>query len=350
MNLVLAAAGVVLLVTTMLDVVRTIFVFTPAGGPLTRRMAQGAWRLLSPPRRGRGALYIGPFILLATVTVWLLLTWLAWVLVFYGESGSVVNSQTGEPAPFWARVYFAGFGVFTLGVGDYVPEGAPWQLLTVASAALGFCVITLSITFVLPVVQSVTERRALASRINHMGATPAALLTRHWDGQGFGSLESRLGDLVSDLALLEQRHKTYPILHYFAEDEPQVAAVVALPRLDEALSLLSLVVPGTRPDEALVADIRSIIGDYLDTVAEIHDDFSASAPPSPDLSPVRSAGIPLAAGAASATQAGRDTERRRRLNALVIGHGWDWRQVAGADRPDTGQADTRQEGELDGTR
>lgn len=82
-----------------------------------------------------------------TLGTWLLLLWAGWTLVFSASPEAVLQDPEGVPADGWARAYFAGFSVFTLGVGDYVPNGPVWQLLTVVAVVSGLALTTMAITY-----------------------------------------------------------------------------------------------------------------------------------------------------------------------------------------------------------
>ena len=323
--LVFGGLGWLLLLVTLGDVVTTTLIFNSRGGLLTRYVAKALWRTAGHALRGGSAAkYVGPLILGLTVAVWLLLTWVAWLLIFYGAQDAVLSAESGQPAGLVARLYFAGFSLFTLGVGDYVPKEGVWQVLTAVSSAIGFAIITLSITFVLPVVQSVTERRALANQVNGWGDTPEQVLVRHWNGSDFGPLETRLLNLSSTLTLLEQRHYTYPVLHHYVESERTVSAVVAVAKLSETLLLLRRVEATARPSEVVMEDLQKVIDRYLAAVRRVHSLPKVSEPPRPDISSVGACGIPLA----GSSQAEEDADRRQTLKAVTMLNGWSWDDVA----------------------
>ena len=52
----------------------------------------------------------------------------------------------------------AGFTAFTLGVGDYIPNGQPWEVLTAIAVVSGLGLTTLAIIYLVPVVSAVTAR------------------------------------------------------------------------------------------------------------------------------------------------------------------------------------------------
>ena len=321
--------GVALLLVTLFDIVKTTLAFTRTGGPITHRLSRTLWQLLREPALEHRSLarYLGPGILLSIITVWLLLSWVGWTLIFIASPNAVVESQSLEPASFAQRAYFAGFSLFTLGIGDYVPKGALWQFLSVISSAQGFFVITLAITFLTPVVSSVTQRRQLASQLTFMGECAQDILTHAWNGRSFGTLESRLLSLAPQLVQLEQQHFSYPVLHFFVERERRISIEPAVVALDEALLLLEVAVsPDVGVDRAVIGDVRRAVTAYLDTLEDEHLKAADEVPPLPSLKPLRDAGIPLVkSGYSDALTA---QERRRRLLGALLEHsGWRYRQV-----------------------
>ncbi|MEX2549157.1 MAG: ion channel [Nitriliruptoraceae bacterium] len=175
MTVLLLLAGLVLLAMVAYDALATTLSVGAAAGPLTSRLARGWWRFA---RRLAGRpdspviVSAGPVVLLLTIGVWLGLLWAGWTLVFAADPEAVISTATRAPASGWSRVYFTGFTVFTLGVGDYIPQGQPWEILTAIASVSGLGLVTLAITYLMPVVSSVTARRAQANTIAGMGNTP----------------------------------------------------------------------------------------------------------------------------------------------------------------------------------
>lgn len=119
---------------------------------------KGNWRLirlLSRPlgrRRGAFLSFAGPVSLLLVTAVWIGIIVLGFALVYWPELGSGLQKSPGSiPMDFFAAIYYSGFCLTTLGVGDITPSSTFTRLLTVLEAALGFSLFTLSITyFVVP--------------------------------------------------------------------------------------------------------------------------------------------------------------------------------------------------------
>jgi hypothetical protein len=333
MDSVFVLLGALLVGLTLLDALWTTI--APRGaGPLTKRVARGWWAAsLWAHRRRRGGAhgllaFAGPALLVVAFLGWVAGLWAGWLLVFSAEPGAVVGATSNAPAPLAGRVYYVGFVLFTLGTGDYVPEGGTWEVLSAVAALSGLFVVTLAITYVLSVVSAVAAKRQLAGTITSLGETPVDLVRRAWDGSGFGGLDQQLPAIASALEHHNQRHLAYPILHYFHSADRRTALGPAVAVLDDALLLLAEgVAPDVRPPPAVVAPTRSTVGSFLGTLSEAFIREAAASPPLPDLAGLAEAGLPVARGNGLAEGAARSA-RRRLLLGLVRDAGWEWEAAA----------------------
>ncbi len=150
--------------------------------------------------------------ILSTVATWFLVLWLGWLIVFSSSPQAVLEGSSGDPAPFWSRVYFTGYTLSTLGVGDYLAGTPFFQVLAAFASLSSFFLITLIISFFVPMVQGEMQRRRLALYLHHLGDTPETLLKRIWRE------EERSVPILSTLApmlvTLEHTHRRYPALHF----------------------------------------------------------------------------------------------------------------------------------------
>ena len=318
--------GASILLVTLFDLIKTTLVFSPYGGPLTAKVAQAVWSIFTRFSGHRRSNAVGPSVLLAMLLTWLVFSWVGWTLLFSATEGAVVYAQTGQPASLAARIYFVGYSLFTLGIGDYRPTGAVWQFATVLCAAQGFAVITLSITYIVPIVSAVTQKRQLAALISLLGTRPETLVVTAWNGRDFGRLEQQLSDLIPRLIDLQLQHDAYPVLHYFSDTKRQQAVVAAVAVLDDALTLLVWAVrEEVQPDSRILRSVRQAIGDYLGSLEAVHIRAAAVTPPLPSPTPLRSAGVPVVSETTFRAHADVD-HRRRLLSALLERDGWAWRE------------------------
>ena len=330
-DLLLLVAGVALLVLVAVDVLATTLTIGTTAGPFTRRVLGLAWRAVLHLHRPGGSRRVlstaGVVLLVFTVAVWVVLVWAGWSLVFLGGGHTVRASDTGRPAGVLDTVYFVGFTISTLGVGDFVAAGPGWRLLTAVASFTGLVLVTLAITYLLAVVSAVVSRRSLAVHIGALGDTAPAVVAGGWsDGRFSPSFLSHLVDLTGQVTATAEQHLAYPVLHYFSSRQPESAAPLALARLDDALLLLrDGVAARARPEHSAIEPLRRALDRYLAAV-----DVTSAArretepPPAPDLGALGKAGVPVVSDEEFAARVADEADRRRRLRSFVAADGWSW--------------------------
>lgn len=346
----LFTTGVLVVATALFDALRTT-IAVGGGGPLTNRLAHGLWESALRWHRyrrgaGRGSeggshamlARMGPLILLGIVITWIFLLGVGCLLLYSVEPEVVVNAKTGTPAGFWERLYFTGFTVSTLGVGDYVPKGVGARALTVFASLSGLFVMTLSITYLIPVVSAVVEKRQLAGSIAGLGLTPEKILQAGWDGESLASLEQPLVQLSEAIEMHAQRHLAYPVLHFFHSAAPQQAVGPRVAALSEALRLIERMPPEAQPPPAAIRAVRSAIDGFLRTLRSsfVPQHEALDVPDEDGAETVRRLGLPISErksvgveSEAAKPGGAEGQERRRLLRALVEYSGWRWEDVTG---------------------
>lgn len=220
---------------------------------LSDRLNKVAWQLLRgaaltrPGARGRGRLlaYAGPGLLIVSITLWVVLLLVGFALIVQPALGSAIRSTSGPtPKDFATALYYAGFSLTTLGTGDIVPFTAFHRLLTVFMAAVGFSVLTLSLTFSTSVYNALVRRNTFALGLHHRTAATAdagVLLERLGSGGDFSGAQQELTTMSEELINLYESHHFYPVLHYFRfQNNVYALARIALLTLDTATLLKSV--------------------------------------------------------------------------------------------------------------
>ena len=183
-----------------------------------------------------------------------LVTWPA-----LGE-GVTATGDRETPTDFFSALYYAGFDLTTLGTGDLVPRTAPFRVLTAASAAVGFSLITLALTYVMSVYGALNRRNAAALALHQRtGDTgdAANLLAGLLSGPpAFAARD--LAALAGDLARLFEAHRSYPVLFYFRPPELRYATPrVLFVSLNAAALIRSAPIDGEgTPAEGIVEAVR----------------------------------------------------------------------------------------------
>lgn len=331
-DVLLLILGVTIIALVLADIVRTTL-SSNGGGFLTDAVAAGVWKLffLASSKRGRANLlsHAGMMILLSIILAWVLSLWLGLFLVLLSDAGSVVTDK-GASSNVMEKLYFAGFSLSTLGVGDYKANSDGWRLVTSAAAFAGLIFITVSVTYFVPVLSAVTAQRTLAFHIRSLGLTPEDIVRNSWDGSSFGIFVDACETLDSMLIEHTFKHYTYPVLHYFHSADPALAFPRNIVAFAEAFYLIRY---GARlePGQALrLKKAETFLDAYLEAMRrDVVHGIRGSEPPPLDSGRLRSAGMPL--GTTEELEQALSQHdigpKRAVLGAVLVADGWNWDDV-----------------------
>ncbi|MDP8905788.1 MAG: potassium channel family protein [Chloroflexota bacterium] len=272
---------------------------------------------------------LAPLIVALVLLIRVTVLWAGWLLIFAADEASVVGTVSRQPASGFDRLYFVGYTIFTLGNGDFAPNGPLWQFLTVVASGSRLILVSLAITYLVSILGAVVTKRTFATRVHAMGETPQELVINSWDGDRFSRLEFVLSSLAADLARLGTQHLVYPVVHYYHPVDRRGSSAAAIAMLDAAVTLLSSGVarPG-RPSRAVSQSVRGSVGSYLSVMEPGSVTWADSAPPSPDLAPLRLAGIPTVDDAPYLLDVEEQGERRRKLRGPLESDHWHWQAAS----------------------
>lgn len=320
--------GIFLLLVAIVDSLWTTLWVDGGAGPLSSRLTTWAWRgqlaLVGRHRHATSSLF-GPTILATVVLTWVLLLWAGWVFVFAAEPTSLISTRDQAPADWTGRIFFVAYSMFTMGNGDFSPNGGVWQLVASVTNGSGMLLVTLAITYVLSVIGAVVQKRAFASQVASLGESEEAILRRAWNGDDFHTLDLPLHGLASQLSVLGAQYLAYPVLQYYHAARPEKSPIVALVVLDEALTLLHHgVVSGARPNRVVLQSTRSGVETFLDTMPSAFVHAAPDDPPRPRLSGLHDEGVPVVDDDAFEHALEGESERRRKLLGLLRNDGWTW--------------------------
>lgn len=327
MDPVYLALGALLLAITVVDLTWTTLWVEGGAGPLTSRLMSWTWRALRriAGRNSRILSLAGPLIFAVSLGTWIALLWGGWTLVFVGAEDALVDTLDRGPVSWIDHAYFTGYAIFTLGNGDFVPRGDVWQLATVLATASGMLFVTLIVTYVLSVLDAVTQKRSFAIGVSGLGTRSTEIVRGGWTDEEFRGLDLLLDTYASQLNSLTSNHKAYPILHYFHTTRADHAPVGRIAALDEALTLLRFgVAEPDRPNDVLIENARSSVRNYLDILDSAFIEAADRSPPSPELDHLRDAGVPTVSDEEFAAAIEELDERRRTLLGLVESDAREW--------------------------
>lgn len=316
------AAGVAMLLFVLVDVFLTVFLIGGGAGPQTQfvadRIWRGALRLHNPTsERSHSRLRIaGPAILLLAVVLWVVELTVGWALVNVPEA-----FDTALPVGFDDRVVFAVRQVVgrARNADMLVPRDGVWDVLDAFAGSLGVVFISLVLAYVLPVLNAVAQKRSAAAHINTLGHSIEAMRTMVDESEDGGEIVWHLETATVSIASVAERHRSYPVLHYFHSKDPHAALAPAVAKLG---LLVGSGVPGApRVDATVLRPLARSLHDLLGAVQGMglahfafeHDDV--------DHESLRDVGIePLSATV-------HNPPSRDWLFSYVQFDGWQWDSV-----------------------
>ncbi len=329
-------AGIALIGVVLADIVKTTL-SSNGGGVITNTIAAGVWKLffLLSRRDGRASplRYAGMAILVSIILTWVASLWLGLFLLFMSDPASVVTSDN-KATDALEKLYFAGFSLSTLGVGDYKATTNGWRVLTTAAAFAGLVFITASVTYFVPVLSAVNLQRQLAFHIRSMGATPAEIVRKSWNGRDFSLFLDTCTTLDNMLIEHTLHHYSYPVLRYFHSNDPAFSFPRSIAVFAEAFYLIRHCTTHTGTDRLRLDVTESVLTAYLDVMDRHYVDSTTGSPPPLAAQAPEDPDLPMLSPAHMEQALARDQLQsgRKVLGAILAADGWNWKDVHGPGR------------------
>jgi len=328
MNYFIFILGIILLILTATDLINTSLSVRGAGF-LTRRLSKSIWSVLLVVNKKMGhrkVLQFGGAIILVSILInWLLLIWISASLLFISEPKSLMNVETNTTTTIVNKIFFTGYTLSTLGLGDIEPEGNFWDILTAILSFTGLILISIAITYLIPVVSAEITKRKISVNINTLGGSVQEILLNYWNGSNFKELEQPFIPLIDSIILHAQNHKAYSVLHFFHSSDRKEAFVLNITNLDEVLTVLLHNIPkDQQPSYNTLIRLRKAISSYLVTLPATFITPGKKTPPIQILTDLESKGIPILSGTTVDQEYKKLTTRRRLLLSLINDDGWEW--------------------------
>lgn len=216
-NIILFVAGVALAWLTLADVFDTVVV--PGGSraslQVTRRIGRVLLivRKLALGRRRATSNSFAPLVLVSSFVIWMSLLAVAFGLMAYGA-----RSEFQPPVKsFGDAVYEAGGALLTVGLSTHYPAGTG-RWIVLAAGFCGLAVITMAVTYLLEVQNSVTRRDTGIIKLNTSAGDPPSALTlleRFAAIRNQAALREHLDEGRNWCATVRQSHSSHPSLIYF---------------------------------------------------------------------------------------------------------------------------------------
>lgn len=330
MQILLFSLGFLVFIAVIVDIVQTTLSLQ-GGGWITTRFSSWLWRitLSITGKNGKSSLlsHVGYVLIILIVFIWVILLWLSFFLILSSTENSVLNGTTKLSAGVLEKLYYAGFTISTLGVGDYQGSNDFWRIITNIYSFTGLIFLTMSVTYLLPALSAVMDQRKLGISISSLGSNPQDIILNSWNGKNFDRLFSRSITIANDLILHSQHHWAYPVIQFFQNNEIEQSNILQLARLHEALYILEHCVrQEIRPADFQLAIFSVAFENYIHVLKEVsRNKIEKDVSPEMHLDKLTDEGLVLPSVQASEVK--EIKEKRNIFYALVKSDGWDWQDV-----------------------
>lgn len=327
MHVLLYILGALLIIFGAIDALWTTLWVDGNAGPFTRRHNSWMRRLILRLARSnhRALSTTGPIVLVTSVLVWAVVPWAGWVLLFSGDPRSLLKVHVGTPAGLIDRIYFAGYTMFTMGNGDFTPNGKFWELATPWASLNGLFMLTLAVTYLLAIIEAVVAKRSFASQVWALGHTAEEFVLHCWDGSAFPAIELQIVSLTEQLQLVTEQHHAYPMLHFYHEANTKQSVSHNLAVFSEVLLLLRHgVVREVLPAPAAIFCAQRAVEEFLSTLRTAFVSPSEKPTPPPKLAHLERDGIPIVSDGEFAVAIVERDDRRKLLRGFLDSERRDW--------------------------
>ncbi|WP_040517244.1 potassium channel family protein [Gracilimonas tropica] len=333
MNTIYLISGVVVLIAIFSDFFYTTVSFNGAG-ILSRNISWGIasfFLWIHKKTKKRGILrFSGVFQILALVVCWIGLLWIGFFLLLMGDSGSIIDPASGQPANALSKLYVSGYTLSTLGIGDYVAESEIWEIILAAFSFVGFIFITTAMTYLISLTNAVIHKRNLSLFIANLGDSPKEIIVHLYD-QDEGRFKNlldysiRLQEMIN---LHNQNHYAHPAVHYFYSITREESLSINLVNLDETLTILIHYAESKTLRTQDIRPLRDSITKFLKAAARHYNQVpEKNLPHFPDIEYLKPNNIPLKQHQIMSSAQHEIEERRNSLQGLLHSNGWNWNDI-----------------------
>lgn len=333
MEYIFLVSGILLLILVTIDLLSTILLMD-GGGKISNFISKGIWKILYllSNKNARSPLLskAGLLIIISLFATWIFLIWMSFSLIYLSDRGSVVDTSTEAITNAIGKIYFVGYTISSLGNGDLKSGSDAWRVISNVMSIYGTFFITLSISYLIPVLDAVIKKRALSGYIYQLGKTPEEILKNGWNGKDFSILYSHFDNLYTMILQHSERHLAYPVLHYFHSVKPKYSAPLTFTILDEAISIQKTFEIDKSPNAINWQLLRETMNSFTDVLDNFDSSSKVKEPPFPYLDDLK---FPVNRSQEEIDLAVSElADRRKKLHGMIIRDGWKWEDVI-APRP-----------------
>lgn len=239
MALIIQLSGLAIIALALLDIYRTVLSAGANRGPIECALSRSIWatfRFLGRKigRQPTFAAACGPIIVASLLAAWSALLIFGFALIYWPLMGIDIQSSSHDSIQtFDFALYFSGFSLTTLGVGDVYAASGWSRILSTTEAWLGFSMISLTISYILSVYQAVREDNALATTLHVLSGGTGSSIELFKRLQNDADRGTIINELRMSFVQLYTAHHQYPVIHYFQRVEDKYSTIrMFFPALD----------------------------------------------------------------------------------------------------------------------
>lgn len=329
----LLIAGILLVLITSMDFFYTTLSFNGAGTVNKKVTAacSAFFLFLNRHTRSRWPLrFSGLVQILLSLGLWIMLLWLGVLFIMSSDSMIIIEASSKETATWIDRLYFSGYVLSTMGLGDFIPTDPLWKVVTAIFSFSGFIFLTTAISYLLNLASAVLHKRSLGLTISNLGSSPEEVLATLHSNESFSRLKQYASTLQHQINTHNQNHYAYPLSHYFYSTTRQESFALNLAILDEALTLLLTGIKTSGPMKEEVGPLRDAIDKFL----LMMERSNVARPTAPnevdlDLGLLKKEGLEVNL---EATKQDALKKRRALMAGFLRSSGWNWKDIHNAEK------------------
>lgn len=326
MNITLLLIGLIIVVIANMDALSTILRIN-GGSKISNFVARNVWRLsvFVSGKFPRISILsnIGALIIVTLFTLWALLLMIGYGLIYNSYFHSIVETSTEMPASITAKFYYVGYTLTSLGNGDLKTGSDFWRIISNFTGLNGMFLLSIAISYFIPLMNAVVKQRMLATYISNLGDTPTEIISNGWNGTDFTILHEQFKDLYPMILMQCEQQLAYPVLLYFHSENPKYSPQLNLAKLDEVLSIQEIYNIDQSDKAYIWNNLRKAMNKYLKVTKNSYSFNTEAVPDFPYKNKLPSLIREIPKETANHRIA-TINERRAFIASLVKNDGWKW--------------------------
>ena len=302
------------------------------GGWLTSKFSQTFWNLLLKISGNNGNSKLlsqaGFFLLVFIVLIWVGLLVLSFFLLLQSDVDSLVNSSK-IPASAIEKLYYSGFVISTLGIGDFMASNDIWRIVTDVYSFTGLILLTMSVTYFIPVLSGVIKQRKLGINLSSLGSSPQEIILNAWNGKDYEFFKLQMLNFADALLEHNQNHRAYPVIHFFHNNNKEHTIILQIARLNEAVYIFEKCLkPAYSIPQQELSSIKTALDNYVKVIKDVSNINIKNSPPSiPDLNMLKEKNM-LRPNFSGIEFSEAIQQNRLVFLTLVEKDGWQWKNIS----------------------